>query len=293
MALNATCCVNEYRVLLNGNVIYTDDINLAPHPKFNIRDGKGLILKKTKEADSVYRLSHKVEDYSDLGVLYLYLGDYETAKNIFVTIEKESPYRYNTAANLGTTYELLGRDDSAYFWMKKAVKINPNSHNGSEWIHLKILEQKIKNKTADFLDYDVLDLNFGNKIIPENIDSLDLFELRNQLFEQLTERMMFVMPKDKIMAHLLYDLGTISAIQVDIKTALRIYEMAIEYGYSSNLLNDRIAEFNLLQAKADRKNKVYSAYPEYARYLIYSLLFLSIVLGLILLIKKIYSFLWV
>ena len=183
--------------------------------------------------------------------------DYLKAKDIFIEIESRSPGLYATAANLGTAYELLGNNDSAYYWIGRAVKINPTSHEGSEWIHLKILEAKIKSKGNNkyFLTHSILGLNFGDKDIPENKTGMDAYELSKQLNYQLSERMSFVKPPDILVGQLLFDAGNAGAIAHYAVTGLEIYEQAEAYGFTSPLLQERKAKMASLQKKADSKTK--------------------------------------
>jgi len=48
----------------------------------------------------------------------------------------------------------------------------------------------------------------------------------------------------------LFDLGNICAFTTDVQTALKCYERAKEYGYSSSVLDERIAALTPLAAKA-------------------------------------------
>jgi len=254
------CCINEYRALLNGEIVMGDEGYGAPHGRFDIHD-KEYLQNRLHYIDSMYKVTGSIQDYSDLGTMLVFDGQYIRAKKIFQEIEIKSPGLYNTAANLGTTYELLGQNDSAYFWIKKAMKINPESHQGSEWIHLKILEAKIKSKgdASYFQTHNILDLDFGTDEIPVNKNAIDLNTLCQQLYNQLNERITFIKPKDPIVAQLLVDFGNASAIATDATSALEIYESAKEYGYYSDLFEKRYAYFNSLQAKADTRNEAEKA----------------------------------
>jgi tetratricopeptide (TPR) repeat protein len=249
------CCINEYRALLNGDIIYTEAEYLGPRGRFDLND-KIALQKVLNEAFNIYKASGKLEDYSDYGSALVYNGDYLKAKNIFQEIELKSPGLYITAANLGTTYELLGQNDSALFWIKKSLTLNPNSHNGSEWIHVKILEAKIKaNGSEKYLwTNSILSLDFGEDKIPVNKNNIDLYNLDNQLYDQLNERMSFIKPKDPIIAQLLFDLGNIKAIGDNVKSGLEVYKYAEKYGYKSELFDKRKSYFEELQQIADIKN---------------------------------------
>lgn len=255
MGQSGQCCINEYRTLLSGEVIFTDAGNAAPIGRFNVNN-KPYLLEKLHEADSIYRLTGKLEDYSDWGSMLIYTGQYLKAKQIFQDIEQKTPGLYQTAANLGTAYELLGQNDSALYWIKRAVEINPNSHRGSEWIHVKILEAKVKaNGDEKYLwTHSILSLDFGDDKIPVNKTDLDLKKLRDHLYDQLNERMSFIKPKDPIVAQLLFDLGNVCALTMDATSGLQVYQTAKEYGYTSDLFDKRISYFEKLQLKADFRN---------------------------------------
>lgn len=249
------CCINEYRTLLSGKLVFTDADNAAPIGRFNANN-KDYLFEKLHEADSIYRITGKLEDYSDLGSMLVYTGQYLKAKQIFQDIEQKTPGLYQTAANLGTVYELLGQNDSALYWIMRAVQINPNSHKGSEWIHVKILEAKIKaNGDNMYLwKHSILSLDFGDDKIPVNKNNIDLQSLRDHLYNQLNERMSFVKPKDPIVAQLLFDLGNICAMIMDATSGLQVYQTANEYGYTSDLFDKRQSYIEKLQLKADFRN---------------------------------------
>ncbi len=211
-----------------------------------------------KELDSLWKTDKKLEDYSDYGVLLVYLGRYEEAEKVFLEIEKINPGLYATAVNLGTTYELLGKNELALNWIKKGVRIDPTSHNHSEWLHVKILEAKLKGDkyiNSDFL----IGTNFGTDTLPKTtLDSASLVKLRDAIFYQLEERVTFIKPQEKIVALLLFELGNVCALTDDVTSALRIYDKAKEYGFKSDVLDKRYNHFLSMQAVLDNE---YSKQP--------------------------------
>lgn len=284
------CCVNEYRTLLNGKVEFTEADNAAPFGRFNQKN-KAYLLEQLHKADSIYRATEKIEDYSDYGAMLVYKGEYLKAKSIFIEIEHTSPGLYATASNLGTTYELLGQNDSALYWISKAIKINPNSHEGSEWIHSKILEAKIKSNgdAKYFIMHNLLSLYFGDSEKPENKNNIDLLKLRSQLYHQLNERMSFIKPQDQIVGQLLFDLGNVNAITMDVKSVLQAYEVAKNYGFTSNLLAKRESHFKYLQRKADFRNNTegWAKKNPSTTFSILLALFIAFLTGLIYFVKRI------
>ena len=243
-------CLNENKATLTRKIIVSDD-DFLPYPLFDINDTNSL-RSHLFNSYSVWQKTGKTEDYSDYGVQLVYNGRYKEAKKLFIEIEKEKPGLYTTAANLGTTYELLGCNDSAYYWICRAVKINPASHDSSEWIHVKILEAKIRagNDTNYFRTHSILSLDFGNTDIPENRGHINLISVQRQLSYQLNERMTFIKPRDMIIGQLLFDLGNIIAIDDNVVSGLRAYDMAASYGFSSELMHKRSVKYKMIQEEA-------------------------------------------
>ena len=243
---NSFACINEYRTLLSGKVVYIDP---SSGKIWNKLVDTLELQKKSNMLLAAYERTDSLEYYSDYAAALTYLQDYQNAKNIYEEIERLSPNLYTTASNLGTIYELIGKPDSALIWIKKSIEINPESHNGSEWIHIKILEHKLSEKSN--FKGSILQLDFGNGKLPLNSKKYDLEKLKIHIWHQLQERTTFVKPKNKIVGNIYFDLGNILAQIRDVQTALESYEAAIEYGFESDLMNLRIKELNRLAAKAE------------------------------------------
>jgi tetratricopeptide (TPR) repeat protein len=71
-------------------------------------------------------------------------SNYEEGIKQLLSIEKKKPNLYETASNLGTAYELQGNIPLAIEWIKEGIKRNAESHGGTEWLHLLILETKLQ-----------------------------------------------------------------------------------------------------------------------------------------------------
>jgi tetratricopeptide (TPR) repeat protein len=231
-------CINtDIERLNDGTILWVDDEGLVPKghklQKFDY-DKKLLALQKQ------YNETKKVNFLIDAGVIMIMQKKYEDAKENYLKIEQLEPNRYATASNLGTVYELLGDNQNALVWIKKAVEINPQSHQGSEWLHVKILEAKINGDqsiTSDFL----INANFGTNPNPAaTLTKGELLNLREALFFQLNERVTFIKPKDKIVANLLFDLANINYLLDQKADAITIYEKAREYGFADTILQSRL-----------------------------------------------------
>ena len=154
-------------------------------------------------------------DRSDYSVALMYLGRSKEAVELLQQLETEQPGQYFIAANLGTAYELSGNNQEALRWIKEGIHRNPDSHEGTEWLHVKILEGKIaQQKDAHhFENHSVLEL------LPEKIgyritigeEKLSPKELTEAIQYQLAERLQFVKPPDPAVASLLFDYAAIEA----------------------------------------------------------------------------------
>lgn len=244
-------CLNETRILLNGKITISDEESPVPYGR-NYLESKDEIELKLKEVYKDWIDNKNLDDYSDYGVLLVYLGRYQEALKVYESIEMIMPGLYTTAANIGTIYELLGKNELAYNWIEKAVKIDPKSHYGSEWLHLKILQVKMNQKplSTSFL----LGTEFGTSVIPKsNLEKEKLRDLKYQIYYQLDERVSFIKPNDEIVALLLFELGNICAITDDATSAYRVYKRAKEYGYESELFKRRFSLVEKLELSVDRK----------------------------------------
>lgn len=239
-------CINGESVeLKDGTFLYEDRMGRVPYGHHfadiaQLEEGIGRM-------DSLYQATGDIDYLSDKGILLILLKRYDEAIKLYQWIEKKAPNRYSTAANLGTAYELLGQNENALQWIQRAVQIDPGSHNGSEWIHVKILEAKLKGEslyTTRFL----LNTDFGSANRPvTTLARQELQQLSDALYYQLNERVSFVKPKDKIVAQLLFDLGNAAFLLGNYHDALADYQLAKNYGYSHPLVQTRISEARAAQ----------------------------------------------
>lgn len=230
-----TACINEYSTQLNGEVLKGISIRgVFRHEPFN----KKAKRKFAKQLLQHYYLSDSIEYYSNYAVQLVLLGEYQLAKKVYLEIEQRKPNQYITASNLGTVYELIGKPDSALIWINRSLELNPKSHNGSEWIHVAILEFKLRNKQE--YNRSILKLNFGKEEIPSNPSKINLLHLQIDLSYQLMERTKLVKPKDLIVGNLYFDYGNILAQTSNVESALECYHEAERYGFHSPLMTKRI-----------------------------------------------------
>lgn len=238
----------NYTVLSNDKVPFGQSFSEEEKKRFKNAVGK---------MDSLYQKTKNIDYLSDKGLLLMYLGQYEQAEKIYLNIEKIAPNRYSTASNLGTTYELMGKNQDALKWITKGVALNPNSHKDSEWIHVNILKAKVKGE-AFHTAKEILGVDFGNEKLPTTqLSRRDLSKLHDQLLYQLNERVHFVKPENKVVAELTYALANTAFLLEKYSGASYNYEIAKEYGYNGKWLDERFVESTkLAQARYSKKQNM-------------------------------------
>ena len=224
-------------------------------------------LRKEVQAGGDYKVRN------DLASALMHTGDAQTAIQILEEIEKSEPGLYQTASNLGTAYELAGKNENALEWIRKGIERNPKSHDSSEWIHVKILEAKIaQDKNTDLpADGSILGLHFDFSSRPKQPPTLPagnsgevltMDQIEAGLKYQLHERLQFVKAPDLIVASLLLDLGNIIALKSGSHGAAQgIYEFASSYmppDQEDTLLKGRILHCQKLAHLANMKHSFFA-----------------------------------
>ncbi len=269
------CLNGESKQLTDMEYLYIDDEGQIPYGhKFPSDDW----LRDTKNRMEVlYKQTKNLDYLSDKGLLLILLKRYNEAIEIFLNIEKLEPNRYSTAVNIGTAYELIGQNYNALKWIKKCVTINSSSHKNSEWIHVKILEAKIKGEQC-YTSVFLIKTDFGTDELPStDLSYKQLFDLSSQLYYQINERASFVKPTEKIIGVLLFNLGNLEFLLKKYKRSRADYELAKTYGYQNKLINDRE------KLAINYSNGII---PESNLGLIIGVVFFSVVVSLVILIAK-------
>lgn len=248
-------CLNYYySVDHKGEIHFTDDILTPFNKNFNKQKNESQLHK----LEARLKKEHSYMLLSDYAVCLMKLGKVQEAVDILVELEAHYPNEFQIASNLGTAYELNGMPDSALKYIRHGMQLNPNDHEGSEWIHVKILEAKINlQKDSTWLTTHTV---LGLTVAQEN-DS----NVRNQLYIQLRERFPFTPGPDAIMADLMEDLGDCFGKTASLEYAKVLYQVSKEYyGRKSMQLAAKQEEINLLiKDYKDVRLKEYTPGTEY------------------------------
>jgi tetratricopeptide (TPR) repeat protein len=222
-----------------GKLHATEGLQVGFNTNFNLQLIEGIL----KTLESRLKKEHDYKLLSDYSVLLLKAGRTKESIAILSVLSKQYPNEYQIAANLGTAYELNGETDQAIKFIKRAIKLNPNSHNGSEWVHIKVLETKkrLALEPSYLSHHTVLNLSEADKK-----DTL----VREQILIQVRERFPFSPGPNPIMASILIDLGDCYANTSSIEFAKVLYTIAkLYFGANGVLVDSKINEMVALRIK--------------------------------------------
>jgi tetratricopeptide (TPR) repeat protein len=201
------------------------------------------------DIEARHRKSPTPENTNDLAVVRILAGRYDEAIQMLRTLEATHPGKAITAANLGTALELAGDDTEALRWIREGYRRDPREHNGSEWVHVRILEAKLAlaRDPAWLAKNGVMRLDFGVDDAPRAPAKLptdhtgrqrDLAATFAAINYQLFERTLFVAPPDAVVADLFMTCGDLAVLlaqggaEPKSRRSVACYEKAIAYGYS-------------------------------------------------------------
>jgi len=205
-SLPTLACINTFETEIKQYLLNNDELGL-----------KAIMY----DLESKYQKDPSLEHTNDLAVARLLTRRYPEA----IQLLKEADSRFNgsaiVAANLGTALELSGNDVEALHWIREGVRRDPNEHEGSEWLHVKILEAKVALAAdPEWLKKNtVLGVNFGEGDLPVMPASLPIDEkgvartpaqVASSIDYQLRERTKFVEPPDAVVADLYAALGDLA-----------------------------------------------------------------------------------
>lgn len=206
IALKASACLNIFAIDAAGRVHYLEHGFF-----FSLDFKKEALQKEIKQLEKQFKKGNfNFKNISDYGAYLLMTGNYKEGLQLFTALIKKHSDVYEIRSNIAVAYELNGRFDSAYYWERKALELNPDAHDKSEWVHLKILEARIQlaadsnwclnNNVTGIIDTIKKNYKFS---LHEGYEGW-LFE---DFTSQLDERFPFTFSEDKVMGKLMMELG--------------------------------------------------------------------------------------
>jgi hypothetical protein len=173
---------------------------------------------------------------SDYAAQLIRRGESRKAVEILESIERTTSGAYLVAANLGTAYELSGDLAKAHQWIREGIRRNPQSHDGTEWLHLRILEaRQALAKNPRWLETNsVTGLDFGSDAQPRKPErwpagATDAESVITALIYQLHERMAFVPGPDALVGSMIAELGVMFLLYRSAELAVPVLDLALTY----------------------------------------------------------------
>ena len=206
LSTKSNACLNIFSVDSTGRVHHLEHYFFFP-----IEFRQDYISKNLKALERKFnKKEYGYKNISDYGAYLLMAGHFKEGLDLFRALSKKYPAVYEVAANIAVAYELNSNIDSAIYWEKAAIAINPIAHKSTEWVHLKILEAKKKTLSDPYWC-----LNNNVTGIVELIKERYVFNqnenvegnMFSDLIYQLEERFSFTYAEDKVMGKLLFELG--------------------------------------------------------------------------------------
>jgi tetratricopeptide (TPR) repeat protein len=231
---------------------------------------KDTLFKMLRETNKNYKYSDSKIAKGSLaaGVDFRLLSDFawklaqrnelDLAEKILSELYKTHPNEYNVLANLGTVYELLNNPKLALYYLAKAIQISPESHYGSEWLHINILKMKLgllnNNNYTDFFELNQHKLVYGDLLYQKSFDPASMGKvhrdtLMKHLAYQLHERMFFIPKNDPVICEMLYMFLQCMIQRGDCEFAASAAKLCLQYD------NNNMRIFNALDYCLNRKKE--------------------------------------
>jgi tetratricopeptide (TPR) repeat protein len=223
----AFACLNHFDVFASkplldnaGYVVFSRNFS------FSVADS-ALVQRFQLDSMAIY----PYEKLTNIGVLLTKFGRLDEALVIFKKLYQEHPNDYKAVANLGTIYELVGQLNEAKALIEKALILNPNSHDGSEWFHVKVLTAKLALQADSnwLMTHKVMNLGRDKQSPRKSSEYNKSMALIRQIAHQLQERLPFTPTPNLLIANVLNELGDLCALEYSIKEAYSAYLIALAY----------------------------------------------------------------
>jgi hypothetical protein len=208
----ALACMNEYEpntpALQRAQSLMTQ---LQEHHETEAWPTRRDRLRKELAAGGDYRVKN------DLATALAHTGEAAESVRLLQEIEEEKPGLYKTASNLGTAFELVGENRKALEWIRRGIERDAKAHDGTEWLHVRILEAKLALAgNPGWLDSNSVlgprhDQSIYRSATGNRGEALAAEQVKTALVYQLHERLQFVQPPDAIVGDLYFALGKLVA----------------------------------------------------------------------------------
>lgn len=226
-------CINGYEAIPGVFIEETEVTSLG----WMDVDQDALLGYTLAMADSC--ADHPSKFCNDFVIALIYSGAYQRALDLSTELFELYPEEYNVVITHAVACELNGLDRDALVNLQHAIQLNPQSHKGSEWIHVNILKAHTAHRydptPAELIGIDISSDSFAAQAQRPRLDTL-----LAQLHYQIHDRMYFAdKGGDKTFGAMLYAYADLLYLTGYRSVSIKYYEMALEYGYEPATVNRR------------------------------------------------------
>jgi tetratricopeptide (TPR) repeat protein len=179
------------------------------------------------------------DEWADLGAVHVRLGNAARAVEVLRAAQREHPFHFRIAANLGTAWQMQGDLGQAAAALREAVRLAPGKFLQAEEHHLKLVQQRQRQRAGD----QELDDLFGVRFVGDKGE----FEPGRIAADQLkrlpagaaavAQQLALWLPAD---SRLLWQLAELANAHGDVRTAAAIFDGCVtEFGLRSPELRRR------------------------------------------------------
>ncbi|MCB9222876.1 MAG: tetratricopeptide repeat protein [Crocinitomicaceae bacterium] len=260
LPFSSSSCLNLYGYNLQGDWVEADMFSTPFRRSFDEEYCHAYLNKYDLNKKEAYSF----EEMSDYAVHLAHLGDYEQSLDLLRWIYNQHPDEYEVVSNLGTLYELNGMNDSAYYFIKKSMEINPDAHYRTEWFHLKVLEAKkhIHDDPNWLNKHNVLGLKLDYAVEENSEMYWNISDTIMQIQHQLVERVPFTPTPDLILANIFKELADMMAVNFSVEFALYYYQISNHYDPDNQFgALEKIVEMEGVISDEDKHSKFETYFP--------------------------------
>jgi len=237
VGLNSSACLNYYLIDERGHDHAYDGGGDPTHIYLNFEIAKQLY--ETQQA-VLHAKENRFFLIADYAALLIKAGCSEEAVPILHRLLKDHPSEYNLYANLAVAYELTGQPDTALVYLNRSMKLNPSSHQNSEWVHQRILEYVAGQRGND--------KDFSAGEILKITDSTNE-KLAGQLAYQLNERVPLTPAPNELLSRVIEETGDFYRKNMSLEWALKFYAISVAYASDGAREQELLRKVNVLMPK--------------------------------------------
>jgi hypothetical protein len=178
------------------------------------------------------------DELADLGALLIRLGRVDEAVARLRTAQQAHPSHFMIAANLGSAYQMQGNWGAAASTLQDAVRLAPGKWLAVEELHLKLVRQRLRQKTPGQELDDLFEVRYPaiGSVAPGKWTEVELKKLPTRAVAHV-QQLALAFPAD---GPLLWQLAELANVHGDVRSAAAMLEgCVVQFGMGGPELRRR------------------------------------------------------